>query len=357
MADLADSQSTDPKPPDAAAMPQPSTPSDDASRNQQGTGSARWPRSIIGLLVALFLVTLWQRDTIRAHWWASRLMMTDDLAARGQYLAYLATVGERADGAVRRLARDDRPDVRLLAVFSASKLPPPRSYEMLGRLLWDDDADVRDAAARALVFDGDEAAIKLLCTASINLNEAVVESALAALARGSDADAAQCILAALYNNRVNLRAQAAESAAIWIESADECEGEESVCTRLLARLIELLADQAALEGTLAMEREVARAEEFVRTRHPVRIAGAASDRETNRKKQRTVAEVAAAGLTRLAGHPVTTSDVHTEEARHALLTAIMTRRGEIHRVPVPTSLPINWLQNDNAGETDGKQHP
>lgn len=319
--------------------------------------SARRARWAIALLVALFLATLWHRDTIRAHWWASRLMATDDLAARGRYLSYLAAAGDSATGAIRRLARDDRPDVRLLSVFAAANLSPPQSHELLWRLLLDADAEVRDTAARTLVFDGDEASIRLLCTASINLQDAVVESALAALARSSDADAAQCILAALYNNRVSLRAQAVESAAVWLESVEDCKVVKSLCDKLITRLIELLTDHALFEGTLALEREAVRAEEFIRTKRPVDGTGAGGGREANRRNQRTVSEIAAAGLTRLAGRPVAASDALTDEARDALRAAIETRRAETRRSAVPASLPINWMQNQSTGATDGNQHP
>lgn len=337
MADLAASQSAEPM-----------------LRDLKRARRARWA---IALLVALFLATLWQRDTIRAHWWASRLMATDDLAVRGRYLSYLAAVGDNATGAIRRLARDDRPEVRLLSVFAAANLSPPQSHELLGGLLLDADAEVRDTAARTLVFNGDEASIQLLCTASINLQEAVVESALAALARSSDADAAQCILAALHNDRVNLRAQAVESAAVWLESVDDCRVVKSICDKLLTRLVELLTDHTLFEGTLAMEREAARAEEFVRTKRPVDGTGAGGGREANRRNQRTVSEIAAAGLTRLAGRPVAASDVLTDEARQALWADIETRRAETHRRPAPTSLPINWMQNEGTEVTDGNQHP
>ncbi len=340
MADLADSQSADSKLPDTAAAPlSPTSNAPKAEldappdpRDMRGARRARWG---IALLVALFLITLWQRDTIRAHWWATRLMATDDLAARGQYLSFLATAGDKATGAVWRLARDDRPDIRMLAVFAATKLSRPASSKVLAELLGDHDVETREAAGRALVFALNGDALGTLLLVSSLHDEATAASAVASCSRSDSPLAAEVLMRAASHSLPGVRAQAIESIAYWIESSSACKDGQSSCSDLLLRLIELTRDDATFIGELSMEREIESVTTFVRAGHHVAIG------QTAPGESRAVSEVATAQLSRLSGRTIIAEEIDSLEARQSLARAILERIETSRLRPSATSLPID----------------
>lgn len=341
MADLADSQSADSKLPDTAAAPFPPTShalkaEDNAPPDPRDIRGARRARWGIALLVALFLITLWQRDTIRAHWWATRLMATDDLAARGQYLSFLATVGDKATGAVWRLARDDRPDVRILAVMSASRLARLTSNRVLATLLMDSDVDVREAAGRTLAFELRSEALNLLSNVARDADSGVAASAVASLSRINDPAVPDWLALAGSHASPKVRAQMIESSTTWLQGIDARLGRSRTeVLNLLIRIAELADDPSEFDGELSLEREISSAESFVRASHPN------SGEAATVNGKRTVASVARSKLSALMGRAIIAGDTDSTKARQDLARAILERIETSRLRPSATSLPID----------------
>lgn len=238
-----------------------STPSPQPSHSR-----SRWPTVVLALFVVLFLLTIWQRDRIRAHWWAARLEKAETLSDRTYYLSCLVSVGDSAKGAVRRLARSENPEVRALAIPAMARLPEPLRLAELDRLLADPDAEVRQSAALALAFAGGESAIDIIARrATERDSSAAAATAAAALSRVSSpaALAVLCKVAREYPDAA-VRAQAVESIGAWLVSET---GRDSAATSRPAGdgepfgvLVALLADRGEFDGALSLEREIAGAE-------------------------------------------------------------------------------------------------
>ncbi|MEK6644154.1 MAG: HEAT repeat domain-containing protein [Planctomycetota bacterium] len=263
--------------------------------------SQRAFRICLVALVAMFVVLLIERNRIRSHWWAWRLQGATDLATQGYYLASLAGVGDEAFGAVSRLARSDRSDVRGFAVYALQKMPPESAFAELGRLLTDTELDVREAAATALVFAENESATQTLIRAvgSVNADEAA--AAVAALGRINSESALSAIChAARSHGSALVRAQALEAITDQLITSVEASATSrpsSGCS-MIDTLIDALPDEAIFRGLLSLERQKRSAAQFLG-----RLT-ATNPSEELLPTERAVGTIAAAFLTEITGEAV-----------------------------------------------------
>jgi len=260
------------------------------------------------LLVTGLAVLVYERNRLRAHWWAHRLVQTEDLAERGYYMASLAAVGNDAAGALDALSRNADPDVRSLAVFGLKRLPEATALEELGRLLNDPNADVRESAALALFFMPSDRAKDVLRRRAES-QEPGAAAAVAVLGR-SDSPADAALLCRILNGHHSpaVRAQAAESLAARLQedaraaTSQSSSGLAQKCDPFLA-LVRALADDSPFSGELSLEREIAAAASFAQRRGvPLENRGPGSVHSS--RPQRTVADIAARGLSSLTGRTV-----------------------------------------------------
>lgn len=288
-------------------------PSDSAPRESFSQSRSRWPAVVLAVFVALFLLTIWQRNRIRAYWWAARLEKAEDLTARTYYLSCLVSVGDSAKGAICRLARSENSEVRALAIPAMARLSEPVRFAELDRLLADSDAEVRQSAALALAFAGSEAATNVLARRAMGRDSAEgTMTAAAALSRLSS-PAALAVLCKVAREHPNaaVRAQAVESIGAWLVSET---GRDSAATSRPASdgepfgvLVALLADRGDFAGALSLEREIASAERAAKGPDGVPLpkgAHVAGPREpaslsASATGHRTVADVAAHWLSLL----------------------------------------------------------
>ncbi len=297
-------------------------------------------RLAVGALVCLFAVALWQRNRIRAHWWASRLARTSaaDPAAQARYLSSLAAVGADATGAVGRLARHERPEVRALAIVVLARLPGPGALSALGRLLFDDDPDLAESAALSLAFMGGRPSRRLLFEAVGSDRPQGAAAAAAALSRVAAPEALTVLADAVVSHpHARVRAQAVESLAAWLLSApgpiaslpssgpsngtatsgsamlDSTGGLNSVMVGAIDALVTALCDRATFAGRLSLEREIDAAQGI--------MAGPPGMPRVKTRPApgvRRVCDVAATGLTRLTGRPIDARAATTATARAEL---------------------------------------
>ena len=283
----------------------------DARSDRGKTGSrSRWFPVAILLLVALFTVVVLQRNRIRAHWWAYRLTLTEDLDLRGYYLASLSAVGDSGAGAIRRLGRYDDPDVRLLAIFALNALSRSEQTAELRRLLHDSDLDVREAAALALVFVGSAESTAILCETAVAKAADSASAAVGALGRSNDPHAVQTLCSVLRDHpRADVRAQAAESLGGWLDmihhdSDQSVIRDEALGCEGIAALVDALSDEAIFSGPLLLERQIADAAQAMNQSNN---SGALDYDALPKDEPRSVAQIAAAGLSRLTGLTVRAS--------------------------------------------------
>ncbi len=279
------------------------------------------------IMLGLFAFVVLQRDRLRAHYWAYRLVRADDLPQRAQYLNGLLSLGGSAAGAVEGLAEHESPDVRLLALAALRAMPEKTTNEIAGRLVFDPDREVREAAALTLAFSDSKAALRALYLWARSQPDETAAAAVAALARCAQLKAAETLCGVLSEHPSPLvRAQAAESLAEWLGGLD---GESDAIASLVPQhdpfrtLVEALSDEATFDGLLALERDIAAAAAFVQQQgyaldaeagkgtQPAPSSGTHTGGATGfrfssgeQPQLRRVGDVAAEGLARLTGEKI-----------------------------------------------------
>jgi hypothetical protein len=279
---------------------------------------SRWPTVLLALFIVLFLLTIWQRDRIRAHWWAARLETAEALSDRTYYLSCLVSVGDSAKGAIRRLARSESPETRALAIPAMARLPERVRLAELDRLLADPDAEIRQSAALALAFTGGEVATDILARRATGRDSsAAAATAAAALSRiASPAALAILCRTAREHPDAAVRAQAVESVGAWLmaetgkapsAASQPVAWQPAGEVEPFAVLVLLLADRGEFDGPLSLEREIARAQRAAEgpggLPHP-KAAALATPHEPSSSPaptaaRRTIADVAAHWLSLL----------------------------------------------------------
>jgi len=287
--------------------------SEDKPSPQVGQARSRWPTVLLAVFIVLFLLTIWQRNRIRAHWWAARLEKAETLSNRTYYLSCLLSVGDSAKGAIRRLARSENPEARALAIPAMARLPEPVRLAELDRLLADPDAEIRQSAALALAFTGGEAVTDILARRATGRDSsAAAATAAAALSRiASPVALAILCKTAREHPDAAVRAQAVESVGAWLMAetgkAPSAASQPAGDVEPFAVLVSLLADRGEFDGPLSLEREIARAQRAVESPgglpHP-KAATFTTPHEPSSPPaptaaRRTVADIAAHWLTLL----------------------------------------------------------
>jgi hypothetical protein len=292
---------------------------DPASPRHPPAARSRWPSVAIVLLLCLFGLAMLYRNNLRAHWWATRLAAAEDLQSRAYYVASLTAVGDAACGAIHRLAKDPRPEVRSLAIPAMIRLSEKSRLAELDGLLGDADADVRESAATALAFMDADGAARLLIEHAESPQPPAAAACVAALGRLSspEALAALCKTAASHSDPL-VRAQAVESlvACVTIAALGE-PGEVSPFRSSrdpILVLVLALGDQAIFTGHLALERQIATVSTAVSSKAPPsrdKIARFHQDSPPllAPAAPRSVAEIAAHWLSSLTGRQITPADL------------------------------------------------
>jgi len=254
----------------------------------------------LALMAAAFLVVLLQRNRIRCEWWARQLAAAASPADQSYYVSCLISCGDDAMPAIRRLIRDPRAEVRAVALVLLGRRPANAIVADIAPLLHDPDRDIRESAGMTLAFTAAPAAIDLLRDTAVAPREDVACAALAALGRTGDPAALASLCDALARRPQPLvRAQAAESLAEMIAPAPGARPALAIPTDTcdpVEVLIRALGDGEPFDGVLSTERQIAQIAAHVsrQTTQPV-------SRPDGRPPSRTVAVVAAEGLTRLTG--------------------------------------------------------
>lgn len=240
---------------------------------------ARWWKGanlVLIVLIAGFLLTIWQRDRLRARWWAYQLTQTPDPAGQARLLTNLLAVGDAAHGAIRSLAHHPSSDVRSMAVVLLSRSADSIRIDGLAGLLDDADADVRESAAFALAFTRHpDAARRLAGSLADGTRPRAAAAAAAGLARLPVTIAASPLCDAILNHADPLvRAQAVESAFQFLDALrlDRRGGLPVISEaprldhrqedRLINACAAALFDEGRFDGLLALERSIAGAAAF-----------------------------------------------------------------------------------------------
>lgn len=283
----------------------------------------KFPWLPVGLvaLAAFLTLVIYYRNHIRARWWAHRLVRAQDLNQQTYYLNSLIAVDEAAITAIRSLTRNEDANIRLLAVIALKSLPEQKAVDVLTRLLNDSSVDVRESAALALAFMQSGKATGHLISASIKKQSGPASAAVMALGRVPSSVALKALCKALDGHPLPVvRAQAAESLAEWVQSSmrtpamHEALYTQEVCDPFLV-LVRALEDRAIFSGDLSLEREINSARDFVRRRDPM-IEGLVKAPPESR--ERTVAEIAENGLSRLTEREIRSLDDTSTEAKTIL---------------------------------------
>jgi hypothetical protein len=280
-------------------------------------------------MFGLFAATIWQRNVIRAHWWVWNLQRTSVPAEQGYYLSCLSSIGNDAVGAVNRMAFSPDAQTRLLAIFPLQRLTDPTHLSILGHLLSDDDADVREAAGLAIAFSSDQLAPTILCSATQDKDARIAANAAAACGRSEHA--ASCLYYASIHPQPLVRAQAVESLSELIASDGEGLEWTIKVKGPLETLIHALADHGSFDGPLALERESERAGGFLQTK------GLNASQPS--RQHRTVAEVAASSLSGLTGTSITTRATMSDEESQRIATRLRTALQKNRQPAVGTNMP------------------
>ncbi len=105
---------------------------------------------IIAIMLALAGTAVWQRNAIRARWYARRLTQAENPADLAYAASALASLGSSATGPALQLLDNPRPDIRVLATLIVGRIGDPAAADGLIRALSDNDLDVRVSAAAQL---------------------------------------------------------------------------------------------------------------------------------------------------------------------------------------------------------------
>lgn len=265
------------------------------------------------------------RNRIRCEWWGHQLAGATAPADHAYYVSCLMACEDEALPAIRRLARDERPEVRTLALLLIGRRKIDTIVDIIPPLLHDADRDIRESAGTTLAFSGDPAAIRLLCDTAVSPDQPVACSALAALGRTSNPAAIATLCDALARRPHPLvRAQAAESLAEAITPAADRSLAALAPTKdcdPVAALVRALADREPFDGVLATEGQINRVSAHVATRTTQPVS-----QPVFRPPTRAVADIAAAGLARLTGEPVSPEPVEDEAAMAARFRSLIEAR-------------------------------
>ena len=249
-------------------------------------------RTVVAILI---LVVAWTtvmsfRWQIRTRWWAYRLTRAETRQERDYYLTCLCDVGNRSLGALGRIVRDPRPEIRRLAVTVLENCTGDAAEERLYQLLVDEDADVGVRAAGELVLRRDTKEIVQALQGSLcGPAGPRASSAAAALRRVGGPEAEKVLLSALsHATDADLKAQVIDSLGLL------------ACERAAPLLIEALADhrpvtQLPYSRRSALRAPAATREQLASEGLDPRAARAALEGEL------TVASVAAQSLAWIAG--------------------------------------------------------
>lgn len=289
-------------------------------------------------MVALFVLIMVKRDTIRAYWWVHRLRNSTALADRAYYVACLAGVGDSAKEALRNLGEDERAENRSLVIPASQGLDLMPRLSLLRHRLFDCDPDVRLSAATAISFMQPDVATLFLKDASRAEDPKVATAGLSGLARMNTPEALAAICeSAAKDSRPWVRAQAIESLGQQLASesaavlASASTGGAIACDPLTI-LVSALEDSAEFSERLSLEMEIAAVNRAVTLK-----GHSTSKTAITRTNHRTVAQIAATTLTALTGRTFDRKDALTPEAKKRL---VLTLKDEIARRNA-TSRPAN----------------
>ena len=104
----------------------------------------------IVILAAVWLLGMFYRMEIRAHWWAYRLQHVNSAEQRQYYFACLASAGDRSLPALPRLLNDPRADIRVLGVRVLRWCPSQQARDLLLARVTDESDTVSAQAALEL---------------------------------------------------------------------------------------------------------------------------------------------------------------------------------------------------------------
>ncbi len=263
------------------------------------TSNRRFIATLVFMTIAFATVVIF-RNRIRCEWWGHQLAAATTPTDQAYYISCLSAFGDDALPAISRLARDPRPEIRSIALLLIGRRPITTIIEIIPPLLHDPDRDIRESAGTTLAFSGTPAAIALLCDTAESPNQEVACSALASLGRTSDALAIATLCDALTRRpHALVRAQAAESLAEAITPSAErtfASLAQAKSCDPVATLVHALADTETFHAILATEHQILRVTAHMATRTTQPVSQPAP-----LPSVRTVADIAAAGLSRLTG--------------------------------------------------------
>jgi hypothetical protein len=257
---------------------------------------------ILAAMVVAFLVVVFQRNSIRARYWAYQLKQTDDLADQAYYIACLTSVGDAAAESVESLVWDSRKEIRMLAIPASQGLTPRIRHELvLNMLLIAEDDELQASAATAIALSHWEPGEQFLIAVSQSPTESTACAAAGGLSRIDSAAAADALCTIVQTNKSpKVRAQAVESLAAHLQPSLDNGGAITGKPDAITVMVQALSDSGEFSGQLAAEREIDTVSTVVTARKGLRVATSGPSASA----ARTVASIAAGVLTDLTGESI-----------------------------------------------------
>lgn len=192
--------------------------------------------SAIVILLVGWLLVMFYRMEIRAHWWAYRLQHADSVEQRQYYFSCLASGGDKSLAALPRLLDDPRAEIRVLGVRLLRWCPSERARDLLLTRVKDESDEVAMQVTLELAKRSDRfEAIPILEEMAQTADSRTACIAVAAIERIGGPQAEAVLLKQLTKtNDVDLLAQV-------IDSLGMLASREAVPT-----LVSLLDDQRAI---------------------------------------------------------------------------------------------------------------
>jgi len=204
--------------------------------------------TVIVILAAVWVLALFYRMEIRAHWWVYRLRHVDSAQQRQYYLACLTSIGDESLTALPRLLDDPRAEVRLWGVRLLGGCPNERVRDLLLTRVADESDEVSAGAALELARRPDRLEVMpILCDRLRSADSRAARMAAAAIERIGGPQAEAVLLERLTTaDDVDLLAQVIDSLGMLASRP------------AIPAFVSLLADQRAISTLPASQRRVKR---------------------------------------------------------------------------------------------------
>jgi hypothetical protein len=273
-------------------MKQPTQESDSAQASEEARrrkAANRRAGTIIAIMVVLWLVVIFFRNDIRAHWWAYRMARTADHEQRMSCFLRLASLKDRAVPAVLPLLNEPDAGVRSFVVAVLHHGTSERALQGLVTASSDPDLNVRRSAIQGLALRGDPPALRALERLLRESDERTAMMAANALGSALSPDGQRALIDAVISHpRPGVRVEAIRTLA------------DARATEAVPALIEALTDHDVYEGVTEADTKALAGFDAVAVQFMAR-EGLAESPAMNVEKRHVVGECALEALLAITG--------------------------------------------------------